>query len=476
MAQPGNSSRFADVQELLARVAADHVVPGLAAAAVADGELAHVAAHGWRDQERRLPVAPDTPSRWYSISKPLTAVALGRLVDAGKLSWDCPLKSLLPDLRFADPVATERATIADCVMHRTGLISGDWTWFQAPTDPAQLLRRLPFVPCRPGYRRGFYYQNLHFTILGQALKALGADWHELTREWLGILGVRPLTTLAEFAASDRMLGYGPNGFMPAVPMEDFDFEAVAGASAVCGSIRELAQVARMVTLGGAVDGREIVSRETWQELTRPVLALPDYDWPDLRHACAALAGRRVVYRGEILLAWAGGFRGYVSHLLALPERRAAACALANRSASSAAEALAFELLDRAAGWKPLPWAQRFLEQKRAFRGRAERRLAARLGRPAAQWPCPLRAACGRFEHPAYGHLMVEQSGAGLRLRFRHNDLPLAPRSDGTIGADGRNVDGSEICWDLKPVLESGVVAAWEFGPDDPLSPCRFQRL
>jgi CubicO group peptidase (beta-lactamase class C family) len=468
-------AEFGDVAGLLERVATDHAVPGVAVAAVVDGELAHVATHGWRDLERRLPWTPDTPSRWYSISKPLTAIAVGRQVEAGRLAWDQPLRSLLPDLRFEDPAATERATIADCLLHRVGMISGGWLWMGRSMSAAELMRRIPHVSCRPGFRGGHRYQNLNFTILGEVLKAVGTDWHSVMKEWLGILGVKPLTTLAEFRAADRALGYGPNGFAPARRADDFDFEGTAGASAVCGSIVELARVGRMMALGGAVDGCAIVSPDTWSELTRPALALPDPTDKELRHPCVALAGVRVVYRGEPLLRWAGGFTGYTAHVLALPERRAAACALVNRTASPTSDLLAFSMLDRAAGWEPLPWEDRFLRSKREARAAAEQRLAERLAQPAAPWPCPVEAVCGRFENPAYGPLHVEQAEGGARWRFRDVSLPLVPRANGVFSADGRHADAGEIMWEVRPVWEAGRIAAWTFGPDDASQPCRFER-
>lgn len=221
------SHQFQDVAALLARVADDHKAPSVAAAAVVDGQIAHVATQGYRDLERRLPMTADTPSRWYSISKPLTGLAFAQLVHQGKLRWDQPVAQLVPGLRFADAVATERATIADCLLHRTGLPSGDWTWFGAPSDPAELLRRLPHVACTPGFRAGHHYQNLHFTILGEVFRAAGTDWHQALRDLLVSLGVQPLTRLSEFVAADRALGYGPNGFTPPFPVADFDFEAIA---------------------------------------------------------------------------------------------------------------------------------------------------------------------------------------------------------------------------------------------------------
>jgi CubicO group peptidase (beta-lactamase class C family) len=453
------SVTFHDVPALLARVAEEQGVPAVAAAGVVAGTVAHIATHGFRDRERQLPMTADTPSRWYSISKPLTGLALAQLVAQKKLRWDQPVAQLVPGVRFADPVATERATIADCLLHRTGLTSGDWTWFGAPSDPAELLRRLPHVPCRPGFRAGHYYQNLHFTILGEVFRTAGTDWHQALHDLLEPLGIKPLTRLREFIAAERALGYGPNGFTPATRAPDFDFEAVAPASAVCGSITELARLA-----AGVVAGNKM-----WRDALRPVLALGPSEWPELQQPCVALAGRTVVYRGELALQWAGGFRGYTSHLVALPGRKVAAAALATRTGSPAAEALAWSLLDRAAGWEALPWADRFRDQKQRMRQAGEKKLADRLAQPAAPWP--VTDVAGRYQHPAYGELTVT---AERRLRFREVEAPLVPRADGTVSADVAH-DGGEIYWTLRPEVAGKEVVAWQFNPDDPAAPCRFVR-
>lgn len=461
------SHQFQDVAALLARVADDHKAPAVAAAAIVDGQIAHVATHGYRDLERRLPMTADTPSRWYSISKPLTGLALAQLVHQGKLRWDQPVAQLVPGLRFADPVATERATIADCLLHRTGLPSGDWTWFGAPSDPAELLRRLPHVACTTGFRAGHHYQNLHFTILGEVFRAAGTDWHQALRDLLVPLGVQPLTRLSEFVAADRALGYGPNGFTPPFPVADFDFEAIAPAGAVCGSITDLARVACAVTQAG----KGILPGQAWAEATHPILALPANSSAEMQLPAVAYAGRVVVYRGELAIHWAGGSRGYGSHLVALPRRGVAACGLTNRTGCVAADALTWELLDRAAGWEPVGWADRMLDGKRRRRRAGEKRLATRLARPSAPWPA--KDVGGRFTHPAYGELMVND---GPRLQFRHVNLPLVPRPDGSVSADGSTVDASELCWDLRPEVLNDRVVAWHFNPDDPAAPCRFGRV
>ena len=71
-------------------------VPGLAAAVVADGEVAFARGYGWADVGGRRPVTAATPFRIASLTKPLAAAALLRLVEQGRLDLDRP---------FADYVA-----------------------------------------------------------------------------------------------------------------------------------------------------------------------------------------------------------------------------------------------------------------------------------------------------------------------------------------------------------------------------------
>jgi hypothetical protein len=64
-------------------------------------------------------------------------------------------------------------------------------------------------------------------------------------------------------------------------------------------------------------------------------------------------------------------------------------------------------------------------------------LAARLAQPSAPWPAT--DVAGRYSYPGYGELTVTDD---RRLRFRQLEVPLAPRPDGTIGADGTSADFS----------------------------------
>src|ERR1044071_943039 len=63
-------------------------IPGGALAVVKDGRLVYTRGYGWADRENKSPVNPTSLFRIASISKPFTAVAVLKLVEADKLRLD----------------------------------------------------------------------------------------------------------------------------------------------------------------------------------------------------------------------------------------------------------------------------------------------------------------------------------------------------------------------------------------------------
>ncbi|MER7186099.1 serine hydrolase domain-containing protein [Streptomyces hyaluromycini] len=76
-------------------------LPGYLVAVARGGRVAHLTTQGHRDRAAGLPVEPDTIWRIYSMTKPVTAVAVLLLVEDGLLSLDDPVDRFLPE--FADP-------------------------------------------------------------------------------------------------------------------------------------------------------------------------------------------------------------------------------------------------------------------------------------------------------------------------------------------------------------------------------------
>jgi CubicO group peptidase (beta-lactamase class C family) len=100
-------------------------VPGGAVALVKDGKLVMAEGYGLADKDGNIPAAADALFRIASLSKPVTAVAALKLVEAGLLSLDAKAFAILSDLQppqgaTVDPRLAD-ITVRDLLQH-----SGGW--------------------------------------------------------------------------------------------------------------------------------------------------------------------------------------------------------------------------------------------------------------------------------------------------------------------------------------------------------------
>src|SRR5262249_55161977 len=79
-------------------------IPGFSVTVAVDGKIVYSEGFGYADLEERVPAWPTTKFRIGSVSKPLTAIALVKLVEQGKLDLDAPIHKYVPS--FPDKGAT----------------------------------------------------------------------------------------------------------------------------------------------------------------------------------------------------------------------------------------------------------------------------------------------------------------------------------------------------------------------------------
>ena len=106
---------------------------GLSVLVQRHGATAYHHCAGMADRERGLAMAPDTVVRIYSMTKPLTSVALMMLYEQGRFQLDDPIARMLPCFASMivyagenrDPVPADRQiTYRDLLTHTSGLTYG----------------------------------------------------------------------------------------------------------------------------------------------------------------------------------------------------------------------------------------------------------------------------------------------------------------------------------------------------------------
>ena len=110
------AARYAAPVDQVRRRARDLIVdenlPGVSVAVAVDGELAWAEALGWSDLEERIPLTPRLRLRIGGVSQPLTAAAVGLLLERGLLDLDASVSDYLPALADEQGRVTTRQLMA----------------------------------------------------------------------------------------------------------------------------------------------------------------------------------------------------------------------------------------------------------------------------------------------------------------------------------------------------------------------------
>ena len=95
-----DSDRLDRVTQAMQAFVDEGKLSGAVTMASRDNQIVHFESVGYRDIEAQAPMTPDTMFRIYSMTKPVTGVALMILYEEGKFKLSDQLRSTSPNLRI----------------------------------------------------------------------------------------------------------------------------------------------------------------------------------------------------------------------------------------------------------------------------------------------------------------------------------------------------------------------------------------
>ncbi len=131
-----DASRLARVDRHFQRYVEDGRLPGFSVLVSRNGQLVHLGTGGRRDVEANTPIEADTVFRIYSMTKPITSVAVMMMYEQGSFELTDPIARYLPefadmrvftggsDLKPKTVPATEPIRIWHLLSHTSGLTYG----------------------------------------------------------------------------------------------------------------------------------------------------------------------------------------------------------------------------------------------------------------------------------------------------------------------------------------------------------------
>lgn len=281
---------------------------GLITVVARRGKVVHMERVGMRDKEAAKPMEFDTIFRIYSMSKPITSVAVMMLYEEGRFQLDDPVSKFIPDfkdlkvytyssrstLQVTD--ASREITIRDLLIHTSGLTYG---FSHDPVDVMyrearvlsrngtlkDMIRKLAKLPLRhhPGQR---WEYSVSIDVLGYLVEVFsGMPFDRFLEEKIfKPLNMKdtgfhvPKEKFERFATN-----YGPDDDglkvidAPATSRFSKPTNFFSGGGGLVSTASDYMRFAQMMLNGGELDGVRLLSPKTLELMTKnhiPEKSLP----------------------------------------------------------------------------------------------------------------------------------------------------------------------------------------------------------
>ena len=294
-----------------ARVQRDGRAPSLVAGVVRDGGLAWSAGRGDVAEPHT-----DVQYRLGSISKTVTAVAVLRLRDEGRLALDDPLDRHVPGTPLGD------RSVGQLLSHLAGAAAespGGW-WERVPGGSlADLGLAGGHVVLGEAHR--FHYSNLGFGLLGELVARLRG------RSWVDVVTAEVLAPLAMTRTTPRPSGRAAQGYAVhpwadvVLPEPEHDAGVMAAAGQLWATLDDLARFA-VFLLG---DTGDVLAPATLEEMAVPA----GVDTSSPAWSAYGLGLRVLRVDGRTLTGHGGSMPGFLAGVFVDREEGTGGVSLAN---------------------------------------------------------------------------------------------------------------------------------------------------
>ncbi|HWK36150.1 serine hydrolase domain-containing protein [Sphingomonas sp.] len=322
-------------------------IPGLVYGIVKDGRLVTVKGLGVQDVATRRPITADSRFRIASMSKAFTALAILDLRDQGKLRLDDLAETHVPEMRgWTYPTAdSPRIRVRDLLTHTAGFVDDNpWGDRQQPLPEAEFTRMIAAgVPFSRPPQSAMEYSNFGYALLGRIITNVSGKAFEdyVAERILHPLGMTHTGyDIAQSPIGERAIGYRweKEAWLREPDMARGAFGAMGGLETSANDYARY--VGWLLSAWPARDGadagplkrasvREIVQGDGFATLGQRRAGLGQGECPQA--GAYGFAWRVISDCDFDYVTHTGGYPGYGSVVILLPEQGVGIFAFASRT-------------------------------------------------------------------------------------------------------------------------------------------------
>jgi CubicO group peptidase (beta-lactamase class C family) len=369
-AQPLTSDQ---IDALVERTMKTFDVPGIAVAVVKDGKIIHEKGYGVRSLNTMQKVDEHTLFGIASNSKAFTVMAIGILIDKGKLKWDDRVTDYIPEFKLYSPYVTENFTIRDLLTHRSGLGLGAGDLMIWPDSSTYTLKdiiyNLRFLKQTSDFRTKYDYDNLMYILAGEVVaRVSGMKWEDFIKKRI----MDPLQ-MTESAPNYDLLKDKSNVIDPHAPVDGKvqvihrDWKYVADAAGgIYSSIHDMSKWIIM-QMNDAKYGddlnKQLVSEKTHEEMWTPQTIIPVHGQTtyNTHFTSYGLGWFLSDENGFKVPTHTGGLAGIVTQVTLVPEIKLGIIVFTNQQSGAAFTAITNSIKDSYYGITGIDRVQQYHE-------------------------------------------------------------------------------------------------------------------
>lgn len=442
---------LADLDSRIQASMKDWGIPGMAVAVVKDGQIVYARGFGEKKLGEGERVDEHTLFGIASVSKNITAAALGMLVDEGKISWDTRIVDVIPWFELSDPWITSQVTVRDALTHQVGLgrMIGNRLQFLSGQSRDELIRNLRFMEFQDAFRGSYVYSNMMYSVAGQVIEyASGLTWDEFLKQRIfDPIGMSSNTSVTSITSGTNAAWPHQHieGEVIAIARRNWDNAGPAGG--INASVTDVAKwMILQLDEPGVYQGQRLISARQMAEIHRPQVVRSSSGNPYGSQLTYGLGWNILDYRGARVLTHGGATDGFNTAAYMMPEHNVGVIVVGN-AFNQLGDAVAYTVMDKyldaaagtsgeaAAGGASSAFGsssstdhiQRYFNgYQRSYAAASQAREAIHAARKVGTQPSLSAAAhVGRYFHPAYESVEVRQGANGLEIRLWDNDEVVA---------------------------------------------------
>jgi CubicO group peptidase (beta-lactamase class C family) len=423
----------------VAQAMKDFEIPGAVVVIVQKGQIAFSKGYGVRQLGKPEPVDAQTLFQIGSCSKAFTAMAVGTLVDQGKMAWDDPITQYLPGFSLNKADKGQSVTVLQALSNSSGVRRNDFDLMLDARDPQAIINGATDLPLDTADIVKYHYSNQMFSIAGfAAAKANGSDESDLLNGYRTLLQenifapLGMLNTTADLAKAQQSANHAfPHGFnvvagaMDSLPMKAERFADVYGpAGGIWSTGEEMGRYVQMLlNQGKAADGTQVISADALATLWKPVI--------DAEGAQYALGWLVLETPTASLITHDGGTAGFSARVLLDAKNQAGIIILANSGgATTFFEAVSVNMLLPLSG-QDTNLAKDYLDALKKQHEDAKKELATAVDQVAEGIKKPIDPDLAKTLVGNYGRAIVEQRDGQLWLITDLVESMLLPTPEST---------------------------------------------